>query len=169
MSNADLQQLLDKQAIEEVLIDYCRCLDEMALDDLAALFTDDCAVSYGPGPALESQSRADLAKSLQRMWRWSRTSHHLANARIWLDGDQARAVSYVEAWHERPDGSSATIWGQYRDRLVRQAGTWLIAERRMEMNGSDAGFTVNIYPLDRRPPPDGWTAPDIDHPPRGEK
>ena len=152
MSDTDLQELLDKQAITEVLIDYCRWLDDMALDDLAALFTEDCAVSYGPEPGLESRGRAALAKSLERMWRWSRTSHHLANPRVWLDGDRARAVSYVEAWHERPDGTTATIWGQYRDRLARQDGRWLIAERWMGMNGADAGFTVNIHPRHRRPP-----------------
>jgi hypothetical protein len=30
------------------------------------------------------------------------------------------------------------------------------------MNGSDAGFTVGIFPASRRPPPAGWRAPAID-------
>ena len=46
-----LGELLDKQAISEVLYAYCAHLDRMNLDALAALFTDDCVVDYGPNRA----------------------------------------------------------------------------------------------------------------------
>ena len=68
------------------------------------------------------------------------------------------------AWHERPDGSTATVLGQYHDRLRRLAEGWRIAERRMLMNGNTAGFTVNLFRTPRRPPPAGWIAPNIDRP-----
>lgn len=29
------------------------------------------------------------------------------------------------------------------------------------MSGNDAGVTVGIHPLPRRPPPGGWTPPDM--------
>jgi hypothetical protein len=35
----------------------------------------------------------------------------------------------------------------------------------MEMNGCDAGFTVNLHRTARRAPPAGWVAPNIDRPP----
>ena len=153
----------DRQAIADVLVEYCCALDLMDLPALAALFTDDCVVEYGPGEFLQSHGSAALAKSLERMWRWSRTSHHLSNVLIRFDGsDAAFCRSYVHAWHERPDGSTATILGQYHDRFVRQERLWRIAERRMLMNGCDAAFTVNINRLERMPPPPGWKAPDID-------
>ena len=153
----------DRQAIADVLVEYCCALDLMDLPALAALFTDDCVVEYGPGEFLQSHGSAALAKSLERMWRWSRTSHHLSNVLIRFDGsDAAFCRSYVHAWHERPDGSTATIFGQYRDRFVRREQLWRIAERRMLMSGCDAGFTVNINRLERRPPPPGWRAPDMD-------
>ena len=76
--------------------------------------------------------------------------------------DAARVASYVYAWHERPDGSTATIMGQYQDRFIRGDEGWRIAERRMVMNGCDAGFTVDINRFERYPAPDGWVAPDID-------
>lgn len=153
----------DRQAITDVLVQYCCALDLMDLPALAALFTDDCVVEYGPGEFLRSRGSAALRKSLERMWRWSRTSHHLSNVLIRFTGDDAAvSSSYVHAWHERPDGSTATIFGQYRDRFVRRDKGWRISERRMFMNGCDAGFTVNINRLDRAPPPPGWTAPDID-------
>jgi hypothetical protein len=39
----------------------------------------------------------------------------------------------------------------------------------MEMNGCDAGFTVNLHRTARRVAPAGWVAPNIDRPlnPRG--
>ena len=153
----------DRQAITDVLVQYCCALDLMDLPALAALFTDDCVVEYGPGEFLRCRGSAALEKSLERMWRWSRTSHHLSNVLIRFEGDDtAVSSSYVHAWHERPDGSTATIFGQYHDRFVRRPPGWRISERRMLMNGCDAGFTVNINRLDRAPPPPGWTAPDID-------
>ena len=163
MNAAQDGRLKDRQAITDVLVQYCRALDLMDLPAVAALFTDDCVVEYGAGEFLRSRGSAALRKSLERMWRWSRTSHHLSNVLIRFEGDDAAvSSSYVHAWHERPDGSTATILGQYHDRFVRRPEGWRISERRMLMNGCDAGFTVNINRLDRAPAPPGWTAPDID-------
>ena len=165
---ADDPRVADRQAISDVLVDYCVCLDCMELDALADLFTPDCVVEFGPDARLNSHGRDALAKSLERMWRWRRTSHHLSNVRIEFTGpDEAKTTSYVLAWHERPDRSTATVYGQYRDRFERREGRWRIAGRRMLMNGSDAGFTVNLFPLPRRPAPAGWVAPDVDNPPGG--
>lgn len=163
MTETQAARLADRQAIGEVLVDYCCALDRMDLDRLSALFTEDCSVDYGPDPRLKSDGRAALAQSLERMWRWSRTSHHLSNVQIRFDGpDSATVGSYVFAWHERPDGSTATVLGQYQDRFVRVDGEWRIASRRMVMNGNDAGFTLGINRFERKPRPAGWVAPDLD-------
>jgi 3-phenylpropionate/cinnamic acid dioxygenase small subunit len=146
-----LQELHDKQAITEVLYAYCAHLDKMDLDALAALFTNDCVVNYGPEPHLSSTGSEGLRNDLGRMWRWARTSHHLSNVMISLgeDGRSAESVSYVLAWHERPDGSTATMMGQYHDRLVREDSGWRIDTRRQVLNGNDAGFNVNINRFER--------------------
>lgn len=163
MSDSRLQEVLDRQEINELMAHYCAALDTMDLSRLGRLFTPDCTVAYGPDPRLQACGNAELTRSLERMWRWSRTSHHLSNVCIEFEGaDDARASSYVLAWHERADGSTATIYGQYRDVLRRQDGVWRIHDRRMLMNGCDAGFKVDIFPLTRNAPPAGWIAPDID-------
>lgn len=163
MNDKAVRELLDRQAINDVLIRYCGALDRMDLAALADLFTVDCIVDYGPDARLRSTGSAALKKSLERMWRWSRTSHHLSNVQIWFeDTNAASAISYVFAWHERPDGSSATILGQYHDRLERQPDGWRIARRRMFMNGCDAGFKVDIHRFERMDAPAGWVAPDLD-------
>ena len=152
-----LQQLVDKQAITEVLFAYCALLDRMDLGALAALFTEDCLVDYGPEQRLRSLGSDGLRNDLARMWRWTRTSHHLSNVTVSLDddGEHASACSYVLAWHERPDGSTAMMMGRYEDRLVQTAGKWLISARRQELTGNDAGFDVNINHFQRLPRPDG--------------
>jgi ketosteroid isomerase-like protein len=151
-----LDDLVDKQAIAEVLYAYCAHLDRMDLDALAALFTADCVVDYGPEPRLQSHGADGLRHDLARMWRWARTSHHLSNVMVRLEGDgvHAGATSYVIAWHERPDGSTATMMGQYQDRLVKEGGRWRISRRRQELTGNDAGFDVNINRFERIPRPD---------------
>ena len=160
MRDPELQRLIDERDITWVLTEYCRTLDRMDLPALARLFTADCIVEYGPDERLRSRGAAALAQSLARMWRWARTSHHLSNVQIELDGSEAaRAISYVYAWHERPDGGTAVIMGQYHDRLLRTAEGWRIAERRMLMNGCDQGFKVDINRFERLPPPSGWTPP----------
>jgi L-gulonate 3-dehydrogenase len=128
----------DRVAISSVLHRYCAMLDRMELDLVPSLFTADCLVVYGDDPGMQSRGAADLALGLRRLWRFARTSHHLSNVEIDLDGvDTARARSYVLAWHQRPDGTSNTLYAQYHDRLVRTDGGWKIAERRQLTHGSD--------------------------------
>jgi len=150
----------DRAAIADLLADYCRHLDAMDLGALADLFTDDATVTYGEAPALNAIGRGAIAASLARMWRWRRTAHHLTTVRLWADGPgAAQSEARVIAWHERPDGSTATVHGRYLDRLLRTADGWRIAHRRMEELGSDAGFTVPLHPAPRAAPPPGWSPP----------
>lgn len=157
----EIEALIHRRAIEDALVSYCRYLDRMDLCALAQLFTGDCSVSFGPDPRLAADGRAALETSLSRMWRWRRTAHHLSNVSVQFVSDSAAdAESAVWAWHEAEDGTDAEIFGVYRDRLVRQDGAWLIANRRMEMTGSRGGFRVPVPAAFRAPPPPGWSAPE---------
>ena len=126
-----LRQLCYREEITWVLNEYCNALDRMDLPRLSALFTSDCVVEYGPEEWLRSRGAANLEQSLARMWRWARTSHQLSNVQIEFSGDDEAIVqSYVQAWHERPDGVMGTIFGQYHDRFLRVDAGWRIAGRR---------------------------------------
>ncbi len=164
MDEMKLKELTDREEISFLLHEYCRTLDAMDLDTLAAIFTDDCIVEYGPEDRLQSHGRAAIRQGLERLWRWKRTSHHLSNIQIRFTGaDQANAVSYIIAWHERPDGRTGNDLGTVSRYLPAHAGgLWRLGRRRQMMNGNDAGFTVNVFPSERRQPPAGWVAPVID-------
>lgn len=148
-----IEELSDRYEITDIIYEYCRMLDKMDLAKLAQLFTDDCIVDYGPD--IRSQGAVNLRRDLGRMWRWKRTSHHSGAVQIeFTGGDTARATSYVLAWHEAQDGSTATMMGQYHDELRRTTEGWRIARRTQVLTGNDAGFTVGINPFQRIPRPD---------------
>jgi 3-hydroxyacyl-CoA dehydrogenase/3-phenylpropionate/cinnamic acid dioxygenase small subunit len=149
---ADRDPTVDRLAIERVLYRYCAMLDRMDLDLVPDLFTNDCVVVYGPEERMRSLGAADLASSLQRLWRFARTSHHLSNVEIDLVGeDEARSRSYVLAWHQEPDGRSRTLYAQYHDRFVRTAAGWRISERRQFTNGSDVPWDLALAEAERLP------------------
>jgi hypothetical protein len=142
---------IDRRAIAGVLHGYCRMLDSLELELVPQFFTADCEVVYGPDPRMQSHGAAALERSLRRLGRFARTSHHLSNVEIDLTGpDTARSVSYVLAWHQQPDGVSRTLYGQYHDRFVRTPAGWRIAERRQLTNGSDVPWDLPLAASPRR-------------------
>jgi len=144
----------DRAEIAALLHRYCRMLDGMELELVPELFTEDCLVVYGPDERMQSRGAAGLAASLRRLWRFARTSHHLSNVEVEFEGDDAaRSVSYVLAWHQRPDGATQTLYAQYHDRLVRTPAGWRIAERRQLTNGSDVPWDLPLAQAERRPEP----------------
>ncbi len=169
MTALTLQKMADREEIAFLLNEYCRTLDLMDLDTLAEIFTEDCVVEYGPEERLRSYGKSAIRKALERLWRWKRTSHHLSNIQITFrdNGDEADVNSYVIAWHERPDGSTAVVWAQYRDVFTRTPAGWRVAQRRQIMNGNSAGFVLNLFPNERLPAPAGWVAPNMDGPAAG--
>ena len=155
-----IKMILDEREIKAVLIEYCCALDRMDLSAISQLFSEDCIVEFGDDAKLNSRGPKALSKSLERMWRWERTSHHLSNVRINFNGScKASTISYVTAWHERPDKTTATIYGQYHDEFIRENDHWVITKRKMFMNGSDSGFTVDIFPFKRKTAPKNWISP----------
>ena len=92
----DIKSFCERE-INALLVEYCRALDCMDLDSITKLFSDECVVEFGTDEQLNSQGSKALAKSLERMWRWKRTSHHLSNVIIhFKDSDKAFSKSYVE-------------------------------------------------------------------------
>jgi 3-phenylpropionate/cinnamic acid dioxygenase small subunit len=158
-----LQQLQDRIDIETVLIQYCRYIDRVDLDPLAALFTEDCFVEYGPDANFSSQGRAKLRRDLERMWRYRRTAHQMSNIEIvFISDDEAHALSAVIAWHELPENQNREVvmlYGRYDDTLVRTEAGWRIRRRKLMNAGGDRVFEATIYPCERLPAPKGWSWP----------
>jgi hypothetical protein len=131
-----VRRLLDKDEIVELVHRYSYCVDHRLYDEVAALFTEDCVVDYGPGfPPI--QGRLALRKMFEHPSAGFRaTSHHNANVLVSFDGDdQATVRTSVYAWHQRSDLTTPKLWGYYHDRVQRGPDSWLMATRQLRVLG----------------------------------
>jgi uncharacterized protein (TIGR02246 family) len=147
------KEFLDRQEITDLIHAYCDHFDRNEPEAVAALFTRDATVDYGPEMATIVGSdaiAATIAVGLERTFH--ATSHHVSNIRITFDGpDAASAVSYLYAWHRYVDGSpDGELWGRYRHRFERTAAGWRIAELVLEAAGTVDFHRTTMHPVERR-------------------
>ena len=148
---AQLRRMLDRQAIEDLIHSYCECFDRNDPEGVGAVFTADAGTAYTPdtdnirGAAMA----AAVAVGLRDLF--AATSHHISNIRIDFEGpDEARALSYVYAWHryhgDAPDGY---LWGRYRHRFTRTPAGWKISALRLEGAGTRDFHRERMHPIGR--------------------
>ena len=129
---AALQTLLDKQAIHEVLVRYCRGADRGDADLIAEAYHEDAIEDHGgtfKGKA--SDYIAMLRKILPSA---PRMTHATTNVLIEVEGDRARAESYILTFSRRDgidDPFDSLTMARVIDRFERRDGRWAIAHRRL--------------------------------------
>ena len=127
-----VQELIDKQAITEVIYRYCRGLDRMDADLVRSVWHAKGTADYG---AEMFQGTGDGFVE----WVWAahagmeRHSHQITNILIEVDGDSAASESYVTvALRTKAEAGQATeivARGRYVDRWSRRDGRWAIDHR----------------------------------------
>lgn len=124
---------LQHQEITDLLIGYGCALDERDWTGLGQVFTKRARVDYGSLGVFEGRE-AVVAVARYFIESCGATQHLIGNVRIQLDGDLARARCYVQATHaSRQPGQAGlmTLWGEYRDQLLRQSDGWAITARSL--------------------------------------
>lgn len=127
-----VQALLDRQAITDVLIRYCRGADRGDAALMAECYHPDADEDHGgtfKGAAADYV--AMLAPILPRT---GIMTHTTSNILIDLDGDTARVESHILAFARlKKDGEKFDTLTLARalDRFERRNGAWKIAQRRM--------------------------------------
>jgi SnoaL-like domain len=125
-----LARLIDTRAIERIVYDYAYFLDMNMPVEMAALFVDDCEVSYAPNfGAIRIEAYKKTLDGIGSFFKG--TSHHVSNVCVDFTSDtQATVRAVVLAIHrytkDRPDG---TLYGQYHDIVVKQGGHWKFKTR----------------------------------------
>lgn len=149
---ATVRELDDRLAITDLIHAYCDHFDRNEPEAVAALFTSDATVDYGP--EAETIVGADaiaptIAAGLERTF--AATSHHVSNIRLTFEGpDRARGVTYLYAWHRYVDGSpDGELWGRYRHRFERTDAGWRIAELVLEAAGMVDFHRAAMHPIGR--------------------
>lgn len=124
-----LQELLDKQAIHEVLMRYCRGIDRRDLELLLGVFHPDALDEHG---IFDGNAQEFARMAMDMLEQFTATSHMIMNEYVQLDDDTAHVESYVLASHRSErDGRKVdmTMGARYVDRFERRDGEWRIAHR----------------------------------------
>jgi hypothetical protein len=126
---AALDELLDKQAIHEVVLRYCRGVDRMDRELVRSCYHDDAVDHHG-------NFEGGVEELLDWMWqttaKFDISMHLLGNQLIELHGDVARVETYGIAFHRGdPDKRHRNLTNGFRyiDRFERRDGEWKIAQR----------------------------------------
>jgi hypothetical protein len=127
-----LQQLIDKQAIHDALMYYCRGVDRCDEELMRSVYHEDAVDHHGPytGNGWEfvsifvPDSRANSTF----------TQHAIANLTIELDGDRAASEAYFVAYVGRQDGDTEYVdafGGRYVDDWEKRDGKWGVVAREV--------------------------------------
>lgn len=128
----EIQALLDKQAITEVINLYLRAADRADVELLTTCYHDDAWEDHGGvfnGPAKDYV--AIMAKMLPK---GGIMNHLSTNILIELNGDSAKAEHYILAYARmKKDGEKFDTLTLARaiDRFERRDGAWRIAKRTL--------------------------------------
>jgi 3-phenylpropionate/cinnamic acid dioxygenase small subunit len=148
---AALRVLLDKQAIHEVLMRYCRGIDRCDEELLRSVYHHDATDNHGQFNGKAADFVPWAIKSLRRD---ERTTHFLCNELIEVEGDSAHCESYLFAVHrrktkDRTATTDLTFGGRYVDRFERREGHWKIAHRQVVFEWSRLDSVEGSYSIDQ--------------------
>jgi ketosteroid isomerase-like protein len=127
-----LQQMIDKDAIRELVLLYSRAIDRKDVALLRDLYTEDATDSHGDSFDGPADAYCDfIEKSLPYM---PYSGHHVCNHLISVDGDEANGEVYALAYHlipTREGGQEEDFMAvRYIDNYRRCAdGKWRFSKR----------------------------------------
>lgn len=151
-----VQALIDKEAIRDCIARLARGEDRRQPDVLSACFWPDSTFDYAMYKGSFPEYLAWVTPGADAI---TNTQHVLGQTVIDLDGDSARAETYVISYHRVDMGESVgerdtCIGGRYLDTLQKRDGTWAIAHRTMLYDwyqdwGASADWSTGImgYPF----------------------
>jgi len=127
----DVETLLAKQEITDVVYRYARGIDRMDFELVRSCYHPDAYDDHGSFKGSVDEF-IDMAKDF--MPRWTATMHFMGNVLVdEIDGDCARAETYAVAYHRREfpnkEGKDDIFGIRYVDRFEKRDERWLIAHR----------------------------------------
>ena len=153
MDERALQELLDRQAIADVLTRYCAGVDRLDAELIAGCYHPDARDDHGVFEGLGTEFATHVVEVLRR--HAAATHHQLGQVDIAFEEADpphvARVESYVLAFHrlDRDDGVELeSFGGRYLDRFERREGSWRIADRRVLPHWNARGPIEEFFPRD---------------------
>ena len=123
----------DYREIEAVLNRYASALDKKQYGRLSEVFAPEATANYvGLAECKGLDSIVNLVSGV--LDRCGQTQHLLGNVQIDVQGGKATASCYLQAIHVGLGDYATqvyTVWGEYRDRLVKTPPGWRISYREL--------------------------------------
>jgi hypothetical protein len=132
---ADVQRLMDMEAIRQLKHAYFRCIDSANFEELATLFHPDVLVHFKGGSyEWKLRGRDEYLASIQKSFTTKAIGHHNGHQpeiQI-LSPSEATGIWYLadNMWIQPSFFTTGTAL--YWDRYVKEDGRWLIRETRYE-------------------------------------
>lgn len=128
---SDLQTVLDKSALSDLILTYCRACDRRDFALVRTLYHDDAIDEHGY--MFTGTPDEFVAWLPQAMAGFEATVHSVSNMLFKIDGDNAEGEIYTLAYHRTsgPDAQEIVIGGRYIDSYQRRAGVWKFFRRAL--------------------------------------
>ena len=127
--------LEEKDAIREVLAEYCFRLDSGWFEGMAALFAENGTWDTAFGKATGRAKIAELAAEIRARHGDDRPRgiHLVTNIVITFDGETSADVrSNWTVVQNSPEGPKIGSGGAYHDQMIKQNGRWLFRYRKID-------------------------------------
>lgn len=133
----ELQAVIDKAVLHELVQRYCRACDRRDFALLRSLYHDDAIDDHGKLFCGSAQEYVEWLPSM--VARYEATVHSITNALFALDGDFAEGEIYTVAYHRThpPEAREIIIGGRYLDRYARRGGEWRFLRRWLALDWVD--------------------------------
>ena len=124
----------EKDAIREVLAEYCFRLDGGDFAAMAELFTEDGTWDTAFGKATGRAAIAGLARGIRERAgpQRPRAVHLVTNIAIALDGERAQVRSNWTVVQNGAAGPQIGSGGGYADEMAKEGGRWLFRYRKID-------------------------------------
>ena len=148
-SDEELAALVDRQAIYDAMLQYCRGVDRCDADLMRSVYHEDATDHHG---AFEGRAWEFVDMFIPSSKEDSTfTQHAIANFTVELAGDRASSEAYFVAYVGRMEGDQEVIdafGGRYVDQWERRETGWGVAQREVVHEWSRANaFGTEPFPL----------------------
>jgi len=173
----DLQELLDREAIRDVLVRYCRGVDRLDRELIASVYWPGAEDDHGP--LFRGTAEQFIERAMSRAGLLEQTQHILGQSTFVFDGDVAHVETYAGAYHRiRREGATPydlLVGARLLDRFEKRGGEWRVAYRKLltdwfrELDDSAdwaSGFFGGPWPMGSRNADDasyGFFASEVGH------
>jgi len=166
-TDADVEELIARSKIYDVLTRYCRALDRCDVGLMKTVYWEDGVDEHGVFSGNAEEFSEFIIKAVEQ-W-FDVDTHMIGNVHFEIEGDVAFTESYLLSYCSVPGNREAVeavfgkryadqvdwekdlgkthdfiMGGRYIDRMERRNGEWRIARRRVVMDWNRNGISRTI-------------------------